>query len=245
MPFVIDIGNTSAKVYALNKNKVSDPFLFDEKDFERSYAACGKKTDVIIASVVPQKTAEISAQVRRITGSEPFVITHCHYTDIKSLYRNINELGIDRLCNAAYAAAFHKKNAIVIDLGSAVTFEIINSEGVFEGGMILPGIRLQYISLSKNTALLPELKRSDNPALIGRSTRECIISGVENGIACLCGEMVSRIKKELGCEMKVILSGGDAEFFSKLVSFGHIVEKNTVPLGAYEIFRSFKPGSQE
>jgi type III pantothenate kinase len=236
MDLVMDIGNTSSKVYIFENGSISGSFYFESEKFSQ---VCGKDQvpNVIIASVVPAKTTVIADEVKKITGAEPFVINRSHYPGLKSAYLNLDELGIDRLCNVAYAVRYFSKNVIVIDLGSAVTFEIIGTDGGFEGGMILPGIRLQYESLSKNTALLPELEATTNPRLIGITTKECIASGVENGIAGVCDSFVEKIKRSLGAKMKVVLSGGDAELFSGLVSFEHIVEKNTVPLGAYEIFR--------
>ena len=126
---------------------------------------------------------------------------------------------------------------MVIDFGSAVTFEIINGRSEFEGGMILPGIRLQYEALAKNTALLPELKTEVPGYFIGRSTTECIRSGVQNGIAGVCNDFIKELKERLSSKINVVLTGGDADVIGKLVDFEFIMEKNSVPLGAYEIFK--------
>lgn len=234
MSIVIDIGNTSTKMYKFTDGKIVASSLFDES-FMDELSDRSKNTDIVIASVVPKKTEEIVEIVKKHTDKEPLVIKHEHYKKLKSKYYNIKELGIDRLCNIAYAIKTYQKNTLVIDLGSAVTFEVINGKGEFDGGMILPGLRLQYKSLSAKTALLPDLTEKFNDLFIGRSTEECIRSGVQNGIAGVCNDFVKEITDRFTTRIHVILSGGDAEFIGKLVDFDHKVEIHTVPLGAYII----------
>jgi len=231
---VIDIGNTSAKIYRISDGKVIKSGIY-EKNFAKWMKDKNAPDEVIIVSVVPEKTAEISKEVKKITKKSPFIVKHEHYKDLKSRYLDITELGIDRLCNIAYAVNNFKKNAVVIDFGSAVTFEVVNGSGEFEGGMILPGIKLQYKALTQNTALLPDLDAEVTDLFIGRSTAECIRSGVQNGIAGICNDFVCEFRERLSTRTKIILSGGDAGLISKLVDFDYILEKNTVPQGAWII----------
>jgi type III pantothenate kinase len=239
MTYVIDIGNTSVKLYKMDECHVVQAMKFDEKALT-ALSESKFNVELIIASVVPKKTEEITALIKKYGLGDPLVITHEHYKGFKSKYLDLSELGIDRLCNAAYAVRNFKKNTIVIDLGSAVTFDIINGRGEFEGGMILPGIRTQFKSLSKHTALLPDLIQHDNDLFIGRSTEECIRSGVQNGIAGICNDFVKEISNRFTSRVQVILSGGDAEFISKLVDFDYKIEIFTVPIGAYIISRMVK-----
>jgi len=239
MTYVIDIGNTSVKLYKMNEGNVVQTLKFDEKAL-KTLSESKFNIEFIIASVVPKKTEEIVELIKQQGLDKPLVITHKHYKDLKSKYLDISELGIDRLCNVAYATKNFKKNTVVIDLGSAVTFDIINGRGEFEGGMILPGIRTQFKSLSKQTALLPDLIQHDNDLFIGRSTEECIRSGVQNGIAGICNDFIKEIANRFTTRIQVILSGGDAEFISRLVDFDFKIEKNTVPIGAYLISRMVK-----
>jgi type III pantothenate kinase len=234
MSIVIDIGNTSTKIYKVVDGKVLQSGVY-ETDFAKWMKEKSASHDLIIASVVPEKTAEITKAVKKLTGIEPFVIKHAHYKDLKSRYLDIKELGIDRLCNIAYAVKFYKKNVVVIDFGSAVTLEIINGKGEFEGGMIFPGIKLQYESLAKNTALLPDLKAEVTDFFIGRSTAECIRSGVQNGIAGICNDFIREFAERLSSRVQIILSGGDAELLGKLVDFDFKLELHTVPIGAWII----------
>ncbi len=239
MSLIIDIGNTSSKLYLIEKGRVIKSGLY-ERDMSKWIRSGSGKDGVVIASVVPERTKTVSAEVNKLTGKTPSVIKHSHFSSLKSRYLNIGELGIDRLCNVAFALEYYKKNIVVIDLGSAVTFEIINSQGEFEGGMIFPGIKLQYDALAKNTALLPDLKAEVTDLFIGRSTAECIRSGVQNGVAGACNDFVRELTARMSSRLKVILSGGDAELISKLVDFDHSIEPFTVPIGAWLISRMGK-----
>jgi len=239
MTYVIDIGNTSVKLYKTDEGQIVQTLKFDENAL-KTLAESKWSIDIVIASVVPKKTEEIVKLIDKYSMKEPLILRHDHYKDLKSKYLDLEELGIDRLCNVAYAIKNFKKNVIVIDFGSAVTFDIINGRGEFEGGMILPGIRTQFKSLSKQTALLPDLVQQDNDLFIGRSTEECIRSGVQNGIAGICNDFVKEIANRFTSKVQVILSGGDAEFIAKLVDFDYKIEKNTVPLGACIISRMVK-----
>lgn len=239
MTYVIDIGNTSVKLYKTDEGQVVQTLKFDEKSL-KTLSESKWNIDIVIVSVVPKKTEEIVGMIKKLVLNEPLILEPRHYRDLKSKYLDIDELGMDRLCNVAFAVRNFKKNVIVIDLGSAVTFEIINGRGEFEGGMILPGIRTQFKSLAKQTALLPDLVQQDNDLFIGRSTEECIRSGVQNGIAGICNDFVKEIANRFTSKVQVILSGGDAEFIAKLVDFDYKIEKNTVPLGACIISRMVK-----
>jgi len=231
---IIDIGNSSTKIHKIADGKITKSGSY-ETDFAEWMKVKNAPADIIIASVVPEKTAEISKSVKKITGKNPFVIKHEHYKNIKSRYLDLKELGIDRLCNIAYAAKNYKKNVVVIDFGSAVTFEVINGQGEFEGGMIFPGVKLQYAALTEHTALLPDLEAEVTDLFIGRSTAECIRSGVQNGIAGICNDFVREFAERLSSRVQIIFSGGDAELIGKLVDFDFKIEKNTVPLGAWII----------
>ncbi|MCK5760857.1 MAG: type III pantothenate kinase, partial [Candidatus Delongbacteria bacterium] len=117
--------------------------------------------NIIIASVTPELTELFSKCITSNTAVKTHIITHDSYADLKSKYDNINELGVDRLCNVAYAIEKFKNSVIVIDIGSALTFEIIGPEGYFEGGMILPGIDISSKALELNTSLLPKIEKKE------------------------------------------------------------------------------------
>ena len=191
---------------------------------------------VIIASVAPELTELFSKNITSNTAVKPYIITHDSYPNFKSKYENINELGIDRLCNVAYAIENFKNSVIVIDIGSALTFEIVGSEGYFEGGMILPGVDLSSKALELNTSLLPKIEKKKIDHLIGKNTIECISSGIINGSSSICDSFVEKIEKELNTKMKVILTGGDASLIGEKMEREHEIIENTVLLGAKIIY---------
>jgi type III pantothenate kinase len=245
---ILDIGNstiTSAffkagkiidiSTLAHNKNTAEVPYKFVRTvDLILGYNV--KK--IIIASVDPELTELFSKCITSNTAVKTHIITHDSYSKLKSKYDNINELGIDRLCNVAYAIEKFKNSVIVIDIGSALTFEIIGPEGHFEGGMILPGIEISSKALELNTSLLPKIEKKEIDYLIGKNTIECISSGIINGLASTCDSFIEKIEKELNTKMKIILTGGDASLIGKKMSKEHKIVENTVLLGAQIIYHN-------
>ncbi len=246
MELILDIGNstiTSAffkadkvidiSTVAHHNNSVEVPHEFVRTiDLILGYSV----QKIIIASVAPELTELFGKCITSNTAVKPYIITHDSYSVLKSKYRNINELGIDRLCNVAYAIDEYKDSVIVIDIGSALTFEIIGKDGRFEGGMILPGIDLSSKALESNTSQLPKIEKKKINFLIGKDTVECISSGIINGLSSTCDSFIERIEKELNTEMKVILTGGDASLISEKMEREHEIVENTVLLGAKIIY---------
>ena len=246
MELVLDIGNstvTSAffkddevidiSTIAHNNNTAEVPYKFVRTiDLILGYNI----EKVIVASVVPELTELFCKNITSNTAVKPFIITHDSYSGLKSKYKDISQLGIDRLCNIAYAVNRYKKSVVIIDIGSALTIEIIDSSGYFKGGMILPGITLSSKALNSNTALLPAIKNKEIDYFIGRNTIECISSGIINGLAVVCDGFVEKIEKELNTKMKIILTGGDASLIGKRITQKHEIIKNTVLLGAKIIY---------
>lgn len=193
----------------------------------------------IIASVVPRLTAHYKNCLKELLELDAFIITHESYSDLKHNYYDLSQLGIDRLCNIAAAKQKWNNSIIVIDFGTAITFEVIDSAGSFSGGLILPGIRLSSESLTKKTALLPKVDLSFPKNVIGRSTEECIQSGIMYGTAELCRGMINKVKQELGLsEMMIVSTGGYAQIFADIITEISYVELGLVPQGALAIYQN-------
>ena len=247
MELILDIGNstiTSAffkagkvidiSTIAHNNNTAEVPYKFVRTvDLILGYNV----EKIIIASVAPELTELFSKNITSNTAVKTHIITHDSYPNLKSKYENIHELGIDRLCNVAYAIDKFKNSVIIIDIGSALTFEIIGAEGYFEGGMILPGINLSSKALELNTSLLPKIEKKEIDFLIGKNTVECISSGIINGLASTCESFIEKIEKELKTKMKVILTGGDASLIGSKMTKEYEIVENTVLLGAQIIYQ--------
>ena len=246
MELILDIGNSTINAAFFKDEKIIDistivhhnntievPHEFIRTiDLILGYSV----QKIIIASVSPELTELFGKSITSNTAIKPFIITHDSYSALKSKYKNISELGIDRLCNIAYAIDKYKDSVIVIDMGSALTFEIIGKDGSFEGGMILPGIDLSSRSLGSNTSQLPKIEKKKIDFLIGKNTIECISSGIINGLSSICDSFIEKIEKELNTKMKVILTGGDASLIGEKMEREHKIVENTVLRGAKIIY---------
>lgn len=163
---------------------------------------------VIICSVVPEK----SAVLRAYFGSTCPV----HFLDCNSPlgmeidYPNPAQIGPDRLANAAGVLARHRVPAIIIDFGTAVTFDVISAKPAYCGGVIAPGLGAMSGYLSKKTALLPEIDLVEPPSAIGKSTVHAMQVGAVFGYRGLVREIIMRIRAELDGDPVIIATGGDA-----------------------------------
>ena len=232
MSLVADIGNTKLKFCRINSGVVAEETVFSECPDPLFFR---DEKELVICSVVPSATSLLRYAFVNTTGIEPYVVS---YNDIffKTSYEDITRLGTDRICNAAYAVTRHGGNVIIIDIGSAVTVDFVDNNGIFIGGMIMPGIELQLSALSDHTALLPELKAQKPLSPVGTGTESCIISGVIHGIAGACANFIKLISESSGKDAIVVLSGGGSKMISSVAGFEHTIEENTVPLGAYELY---------
>src|SRR6185295_13316231 len=106
---------------------------------------------------------------------------------------------------------------VVVDLGTAITLDVVNGRGEFVGGMIAPGVRLQGRALHEHTALLPEVALKRTARAIGRHTEEAIAAGIYHGIAGLIGAGIAAIARELGAKPRVFGTGGDSPLFRDAV----------------------------
>jgi type III pantothenate kinase len=178
--------------------------------------------NVIIASVVP----EIESQLCKIlNASRQFKIVRIGRdikVPVKNKYLKPEKVGIDRLLNAYYVKEKFSLPAICIDLGTAITIDVVSSRGEFCGGLIFPGVKLCYDVLGEKTSLLPRLKpQKSGSRLYGRSTEECIHFGIINGISnLLCGvirDLSEQLKNKEHKTPKVILTGSDTTFFVSII----------------------------
>src|SRR2546422_3254450 len=129
---------------------------------------------VIVASVVPPLDASLALMSRRYFHNDPFFVTHTTDTGLTIRYRNPHEVGADRLVNGA--AAFHKCGGpcVVVDLGTAITFDVISAQAEYLGGIIAAGIGVSIETLFSRTARLPLVEFREPERLIGNTTVECI-----------------------------------------------------------------------
>jgi type III pantothenate kinase len=173
---------------------------------------------IALCSVVPDLIHSLGSACMKYFGKSPFILRAGVKTGLKIKYRNPLEVGADRIANAIGAMRlFPNKNLVIVDFGTATTFCVVTAEREYLGGIILPGLRLAMESLETQTAQLPKVEIRVAENTIGRSTVECIQSGLYWGTIEQARGLVRRIREEglQGKEALVIGTGGFSRLFEK------------------------------
>lgn len=165
-------------------------------------------TGVVISSVVPRSTSALRDMVHRYFAFPPVVVEPGTRTGISILTDNPRELGADRVVNALAAFDRYGGPCIVIDFGTATTYDAVSDRGELLGGAISPGVQTRNTSLARATARLPQVELQAPRAPIGKNTVEAIQSALLFGSAAEADGMVERIRKELGGSATVVATGG-------------------------------------
>ena len=164
--------------------------------------------DIIIACVVPPLVPILQGMAKKYFLCEPLIVGPGVKTGISILYRNPSEVGADRIVNSV--AAFEKYGGplIIVDFGTATTFDVVSSKGEYLGGCIFPGVQISLEALFKNTAKLPRVDMTLPEKVIGKSTVESLRSGAVYGFSGMVEAIVRQIKDELDQNARVIATGG-------------------------------------
>jgi len=218
MVLAIDIGNTNTSFAIFKKKRIERKFNIPTKSFTfkvlKKHLGKIKIADSIICSVVPSATKILSRKIKIIIGNAPYIIGEDVKVPVKNLYRKPQQVGQDRLVNAYAGIEFYGAPLIVIDFGTAITFDVISKKGVYLGGMILPGLNLSLEALTKKTALLPKLELEKPMDFIGKDTKNSMLSGIFYGFAALTDDLTDRIKRKIGENVIVVGTGGDIKIIS-------------------------------
>ena len=169
----------------------------------------------IIASVVEELSLVLKEACDRAFGINTFIYTSSFDCKMPIKVSSPDQVGTDRLVNAFGAKNKYPLPLIVVDIGTATTFDIVSKQGEFIGGIIMPGIRLQLASLNANTSKLPLVEIEPSKQVIGDSTKNAILSGVVRGTASAIEGLVTQCEKELGEKATVIATGGYSEIISQ------------------------------
>lgn len=162
----------------------------------------------IISSVVPQVTRSLSAAVKMLTGVVPLVADNTIRSDLTVRIDDPATLGSDLLVAAVGALDIYQPPLIIIDMGTATTVTVVDADGAFRGGAIIPGVQLSLSALASNTSLLPSISLDAPPKAIGTNTVDCMKSGSILGTALLLDGMIDRMEAELGQKATVVATGG-------------------------------------
>ncbi|MFN3967227.1 MAG: type III pantothenate kinase [Endomicrobiia bacterium] len=218
----IDIGNTSITSGLFTNSKLIKKWRIktDKNKSVKSYISAYKSilenkkiTDVVISSVVPQLD-KIFVKVSQALCQKNPVFLNYKNCPIKIKYKKRWQIGADRLANTIAGLKISGSPLIIIDFGTAITFDCVNKKGEYIGGIILPGIEISSYALHSYTAKLPLVKFSRPKNIIGTTTQEGIKSGFYFGYIGMLKYLIENLKKKLKCD-KIIATGGYSNLFTK------------------------------
>jgi type III pantothenate kinase len=187
--------------------------LFNLRGFELDVVS-----GVVISSVVPNLNPALIEASRRYLKCEPVMVGPGVKTGVRIRYENPKDVGADRIANALAAYTKYGGPVVVIDFGTAVTYDAISAEGDYLGGAIAPGVEISLDALVSNTAMLRRVEAVAPDSVIGRNTVTSIQSGLVWGFVAQVEGMVERIVAELGGTAKVIATGGQAGLVAGLTN---------------------------
>ena len=215
MNLVIDIGNSKVKLAVFELDTIITTTVCDEINLLDEIKRISNKysiTQSILSSV-----KDIKEEYQKEFNKLPLLIILNNNTPLpfKNLYTTPSTLGNDRIALAAAAVSLYpSKNCLVIDAGTCITYDFINSKNEYLGGAISPGIAMRYRSLHQYTVKLPLLNRNEEFNLIGASTQESIHLGIINGVICEIEGVIAQYEEGFD-DLTVVLTGGDTKFLSK------------------------------
>ena len=228
MNLIIDIGNTRVKAAVFENDSLLELLVFDVKEllekidfFLLKYAI--HKGILSSVKVLPEKLLsslkeKVSFLILDSQTKVPFV----------NLYTTKSTLGVDRMALVAFASVNYKnKNVLILDAGTCITYDFINSKNEYLGGAISPGIEMRYKSLNKYTSKLPLLEKKEINFLIGNSTENSMHSGVIKGVVAEIASIIDEYEKE-NPHLTVLLTGGDTYFLAKQLKSSIFANPNFV-----------------
>jgi len=199
--------------------------------FQLSFLDFEKVDGIIIASVVPPLDAALALMAQRYFETEAIFVTHETDTGLRICYDDPREVGADRVVNAVAALEKYGGPCVVVDLGTAITFDAISANSEYLGGIIAAGIGISIDALYARTARLPRVDFREPEKLIGTNTVGSVQSGLYYGALGLIDGMIERLLQKLGPDTKVIATGGQAPLISRDSRYLKIVDENLTLAG--------------
>ena len=215
---LIDVSNSYAKLAVASKQRVSAPVRIATGDLSSSLVAAFLRRrhvrKVVVSSVVPEKDSAISKAAHN--KAEVLWLDWKMNLGVAIDYPRPQSIGADRLANAAAVAELYGYPAIVVDFGTAVTFDVVSERRAYVGGVIAPGLEAMTNFLYQRTALLPKLSLKEPKRAVGRSTIEAMRSGAVFGYRGLVREILVQIRAEQFSRKKVVVvaTGGYARLIA-------------------------------
>lgn len=254
MLLAIDVGNTNM-VFGLykeetlcgsfristNAGRTSDELGMQIIQYYRFKGFDPKCTSaVIIGSVVPPVMYSLTNAIRKYIGLMPRIVGEDVSTGIENKYLNPREVGIDRLVNAVSAVEKYGKPLIIVDIGTATTFDAIDETGAYMGGAIFPGIKVAMEALFMKAAKLPRVEIIRPEKAIGRTTEQSMQSGAVRGYVGALTGIILDMKAELQGDVCVIATGGMGRMMTEYCPLIHKVDGNLTLDGLLRIYQKNK-----
>ncbi len=259
MFLVIDCGNTNTifafysnltselnlinawRINSCQKRTPDDYFIWLNQVLNLSNIKLTEIEGVSIASVVPEVLLNIKLMIKKYLNVKSIIVGEDNIDlNVKVNIDNPNEAGADRLVNACAVKMLNYDPAIVIDFGTATTFDVIGVNGNYEGGIIAPGINLSIDALYSSTSRLPKItiRTLDNEALtlVGKNTISAMESGVFWGYVCMIEGLISKLKN-IYKDSKIIATGGLSKLFKNEIKSIDLIEKNLTISGLAYIYK--------
>lgn len=249
MILTIDIGNTTICIGGLEKaageyavrftarmdtvpGRSGDAYLTEMREL---LADAGVQAEnfkgAVLSSVVPVLEGPLLDCARTLTGTEPVLVTSRSDTGMTVNLPEPEKVGRDRLVDAAWAAARFPLPVVTVDMGTATTFNVVDENRVFLGGVIAPGMATGLNALTDRAAQLPTVELETPRHVIGRTTAECMRSGAVAGAAALIDGITARVEAELGKPVTLVITGGLARYVEPLCAHPHIYDPDLLLKG--------------
>ncbi len=259
MLLAVDVGNTNVTLGVFEGAALRHTFRFGSLR-DRTEDECGAllyqllsmrgiaPTDIsaaIIASVVPPLTDLVCHAIRKTLAHDPLVVGGPGIkTGISVLYDNPRDVGADRIVNAVAAFERYRGGVIVVDFGTATTFDCVSPRAEYLGGVIVPGVEVSLAALLGRAAKLGPVELAAPPHVVGRNTPHAIQSGVVYGYACLVDGLVEKLKKELAFPCSVLATGGLAPLIAPETVLVKDVDESLTLLGLRLLYEKNRHGSR-
>ena len=244
MIIVGDIGNTEVKI-CFFYNGLKKKYLFktdslNKKIIRNKFNFLRKKIylkNAIISSVVPKTFSQIKKIFYNLYKVNCVELKKLNLTRLINIKVNKKEIGSDRLANAISVMS-KNKNFIVVDFGTATTFDVIKKNN-YLGGVIAPGVTLSLDNLIKKASLIPNIELHKSKSIIGKNTKQAVLSGFFWGYNGLINGIISKIKKKTNQKYKIIFTGGLAHLFNKDIKDKVTIDKNLTINGLIKVSKHF------
>jgi type III pantothenate kinase len=223
MLLLFDIGNTHTHVGLANGRRVLKQINVPTRAWfggkaaasVKKFAGKNKITGAVLCSVVPRATPLVRKTVRALWKLDALELTPKTICGVGIDYPKPNSIGPDRLANAVAARQRFGAPVVVVDFGTAVTFDVVNARGDYVGGIIAPGLAAMTDYLHEKTALLPKIKIREIKSAVGKSTESAMLIGAVHGYRGLVRELIAELKRELKAKkLPVVATGGYAKLIA-------------------------------